>query len=224
MAGPGRPAAFFDLDGTLVTANSGRMWMEHERRAGRISALQFAKGLWYLALYYAGTIDIDKAMGEALGTVRGLPESEIREVTRRWFAAEVAPLAAPGAWAVLDDHRRQGHMLVLLSSTSPYGAEAAVELFRLDAALSTVFEVDRGALTGRFEAPACFGVGKVVRAEAFAAQHGIDLGRSWFYTDSSTDVPMLERVGRPMVVHPDLRLRRHARRRGWEVLDWRGPA
>lgn len=221
MSSPGRTAAFFDLDGTLVTVNSGRLWMEHERRAGRVSTRQFLKGLWYLAGYYAGTIDIDKAMGEALGVVRGEQEQRIRELTLAWFDADVAPYAAPGAWAVLEEHRRKGHLLVLLSSTSPYGAEAAQRLFGLDAVLSTVFEVEDGLLTGHFEPPVCFGDGKVERAERFAASHGIDLDQSWFYTDSGTDVPMLERVGSPRVVHPDLRLRRHARRRGWDVLDWR---
>jgi phosphoserine phosphatase len=64
----------------------------------------------------------------------------------------------------------------------------------------------------------CYGRGKAYWAERFAAEHGVDLTRSYFYTDSITDLPVLDRVGHPRVVHPDPRLRRLAQRRGWQVL------
>ena len=67
---------------------------------------------------------------------------------------------------------------------------------------------------------ACYGPGKVHWAERFAAEHDIDLGASWFYTDSYSDLPMLERVGVARVVNPDTRLKRHAQRVGWPVEDW----
>jgi phosphoserine phosphatase len=70
--------------------------------------------------------------------------------------------------------------------------------------------------------PLCFGAGKVVAAEAWAARHGVDLADTTFYTDSYTDLPMLERVGRPVAVNPDPRLARTARRRGWPILRWSG--
>jgi phosphoserine phosphatase len=69
--------------------------------------------------------------------------------------------------------------------------------------------------------PICYGPGKVEVAEAWACANGVDLAASSFYSDSSTDVPMLERVGRPYAVHPDPRLALLARSRGWPILDWR---
>jgi phosphoserine phosphatase len=63
----------------------------------------------------------------------------------------------------------------------------------------------------------CYGQGKVVWAERFAAEHDVDLAASYFYTDSISDLPLLERVGHPVVVNPDLRLRRLARKRGWPL-------
>jgi phosphoserine phosphatase len=68
--------------------------------------------------------------------------------------------------------------------------------------------------------PACYGNGKVHWAEQFAREHGVNLDQSWFYTDSYTDLPMLERVGVPRVINPDARLRRHARKRGWATESW----
>ncbi len=75
-----------------------------------------------------------------------------------------------------------------------------------------------GASPGRSCGPICYGDGKIYWAEQFAEAHGIDLARSYFYTDSVTDLPVLERVGHPRVVNPDPRLRRVAQRRGWPVV------
>jgi len=82
------------------------------------------------------------------------------------------------------------------------------------------YEVNDGRLTGEVIKPLCYGEGKVHYAEVLAAADGIDLDGSWFYTDSFTDLPMLERVGNPRIVNPDPRLRRLARQRDWPILDW----
>jgi len=220
----GRPAAFFDLDGTLLTVNSGRLWLQRERRAGHLRLRDALRGVAWLALYRLGTIDIERAMSEALSTVRGLPEQTLRHWTHEWFRHEVVPFAAPGAMAVIEAHRAAGHPLVLLTSSSPYASEVAVEHFALDTYLSSLYEVAEGCFTGRFVSPLCFGAGKVARAEAWARGQGVDLDASWFYTDSATDLPMLERVGNPRPVHPDPRLRRVARLKGWPILNWREAA
>lgn len=95
-------AAFFDLDGTLLTVNSGRLWMQRERREGRITAWQQAQAMFYLLGCRFGLIDIHRTMRKALQTIKGLPEQTVREWTEDWYEAEVKPLAAPGAWPVLD--------------------------------------------------------------------------------------------------------------------------
>jgi phosphoserine phosphatase len=81
-------------------------------------------------------------------------------------------------------------------------------------------EVCSGELTGEFDRPLCYGAGKRERAEAFARALGSDLEHAAFYTDSITDLPLLEAVGTPIVVNPDARLRRMALRRNWPIEDW----
>ncbi|MBN2497567.1 MAG: HAD-IB family hydrolase [Deltaproteobacteria bacterium] len=218
----GRIAAFFDLDGTLLLANSGELWMRREREHGRIGRWQMLQALYYLTAYRFGVIDMESVMNEALKTVKGVPSETVREWTEEWFFQKVTPFVAPGALDALDAHRARGHMLVLLTSSSPYESKAAGAYFALDAWIHTRYEVDgSGRLTGRVVPPVCFGAGKVALAERFAAERGVDLDASYFYSDSITDREMLERAGRPRVVHPDPRLRRLARKRGWPVLDWR---
>jgi len=217
-----RGAAFFDLDGTLLTVNSARLWLRRERSLGRLTIRQVAWAGVQLGLYRVGVIDMEAALRGALATLRDVEEERIRAETRAWWEEDVRPWVAPGARAVLDRHRRAGEPLVLLTSSSRYAAENARAEFGLDDVLFQVYEVVAGRFTGEPVRPICFGAGKVEAAKAWAARNGVDLAASSFYTDSYTDLPMLEQVGRPNAVLPDARLGRVARARGWPLLDWRG--
>lgn len=216
-----RAAAFFDLDGTLLTVNSANLWVRRERRLGRVRTRQFLRAALLLAGYRIGVLDMEAALRAALLTLRDVEEEEIRRQTQEWWREEVRPFVAPGARRVIEAHRSRGDALVLLTSSSKYASEMALSEFTLDAVLCQHYEVRDGRFTGDFLRPICYGPGKVEVAEAWARENGIDLAASTFYSDSSTDVPMLERVGHPYVVHPDPRLRLVARARGWPTLDWR---
>ncbi len=216
-----RGAAFFDLDLTLLSINSGVSWVKRERRLGRIKASQMIQATFRFLLYRLSLIDMEESMRLALSHYRGLPEQTLADWTREWYEEEVAHTAAPGGAPVLAAHREAGRPLVLLTTSSPYEAALARAQFGLDHALSSVYEVVDGKLTGEPITPLCYGPGKVTAAERYAAERGLDLDESYFYSDSYTDRPMLDRVGHPSVVNPDFRLRRYARRRGWPVLDWR---
>lgn len=215
-------AAFFDLDGTLITANSAWLWMQSERKAGRLGLRHIARGLAYLAAYRIGVIDMDRALTDALQTVRDLPEETLRQRTWAWFEQDVAPRFASRVGEVLTRHREQGDKLVLLTSASVYESEAVTRHLGLDDFLCTRYQVVEGHLTGQPVRPICYGEGKVAWAQGYAHEHDIDLAQSTFYTDSVTDLPMMEAVGHPVAVHPDPRLSRVARRRGWPVERWDG--
>ena len=213
-------AAFFDLDGTLLTANSGGLWMRRERRLGRLSLWQVIEGTLYLFAYRFHALDMEQVTVRALRTVKGEQEETVRQWTVAWFYDEVVPHEAPGARAALAAHRDRGDRLVLLTSASRYESEAATDFFGLDDFLCTRYEVRDGLFTGDIIRPLCYGAGKVAHAERYAEEHGLDLAESTFYTDSFSDIPMLRRVGHPRVVRPDLRLRLTARLNRWPILDW----
>jgi len=216
-----KTAAFFDLDRTLITANSATLWMKRERRMGRISRKQVAWAAFQILTYKMGFVDMESVTVKALQTVKGLEEETLRRWTHEWYRKEVKPHTAPGALPVLEEHRRRGHKLVLLTSASRYESEAAVVHFNLDAFLCTGYETKNGRLTGDVIRPVCYGEGKVVHAQRYAEANNVDMKESFFYTDSITDLPMLLKVANPRVVNPDTRLTWEARRRGWPVLDWR---
>ena len=213
--------AFFDLDRTLIDVNSGLLWARHERKQGHISREQMARAIFWTALYHLAAIDMETAMTRALDHYRGVDAGELDRRTRTWFERDVAPRLRPAAGRAVEEHRSRGDALVILTNSSSFEARAAAERWRFDDFLANQFPTDTtGRLTGAFEPPLCYGRGKVARAEAWARARSVDLRDCTFYSDSYSDLPMLERVGRPRVVNPDPRLRLAARRRRWPILTW----
>lgn len=216
-----KTAAFFDLDLTLLDVNSALLWAQHERDRGIINRRQMAQAVFWTGLYYLSLIDMDKAYQQAASHYTGLERSDVDARTRQWFFSTIAPRLRPGATPAMQRHKDQGHPLILLTSSSCFQAAAAAEAWGFDGWIANDFPFDdAGRLLGHVTTPLVYGAGKVFHAEAYAAREGIDLSRSYFYSDSYSDVPMLERVGRPRVVAPDPRLRFVARQRGWPVLQW----
>lgn len=216
-----RRAAFFDLDGTLLTVNTAAMWIRRERRLGNLSRFDVARAGLFLFAYRLSFVNIERAFSEALSTIKGVEESLVRETTHEWYRTEVASFAARGGFDAVEKHRQRGDLLVLVTSSSLYASEMAREQFGLDEILCTRYETKEGRFTGEPVRPLCYGPGKVTLVESLAQTHGLDLNASAFYTDSYTDLPLLERVGMPYVVNPDPRLRLEARRRQWPLLNWR---
>ncbi len=215
-------AAFFDLDRTLLSVNSGKLWFRRERRDGRLPLHQAVEAGVWMGLYGVGLMRARTALGRAVRAVAGQAEADLEARTQAFFEEDVKPSFAPGGIAAVEAHREAGDLVVLLTSSSLYLSRCVQAHLDLDDILCMRLGVDDGRFTGEIE-QLCFGPTKVDVASAWAEARGIDLGTCWFYSDSITDLPMLDRVGRPMVVHPDPRLARVARKRGWPVLDWTAP-
>lgn len=216
-----QPVAFFDLDKTLISRNSATLWIRFELAAGRVTRWQALHALTYVVRYSLGAADLTDAIRRSVAMIAGQPEAELRERAQVFYDRLVRPLYRPGARLAIDAHRAAGDRLVLLTSSSNYMSEMVCRDLGLDDFVCNRFEVDAaGNYTGRPFEPLCFGAGKVALAQRHVAQLGASLADASFYTDSHSDLPMLEAVGRPVAVHPDPRLRRLAKQRGWQILDW----
>lgn len=215
--------AFFDLDRTILAANSASLWIRAELREGRIRRRDAASAATWILRYQLGMAQLEDALRSAAMTLAGQEEAELRARTRAFWDRELAHQIRPGAYTAIARERDRGRRLVLLTSSSAYMSEPAVEALGLDDYLCNRFEVDAsGRFTGKAVEPLCFGPGKVHYASACAAAIGTTLDQCSFYTDSYSDLAALEAVGEPVVVAPDVRLRRAARRRGWPIADWMG--
>lgn len=215
--------AFFDVDKTILAANSASLWLRREVRLGHMSRWEALRGAFWLALYAFGLARMERILSDAIATLRDVGERAIVERTTAFFHEEVRSLIRPEAVAAIEAHRARGDAVYLLTTSSTYLSSLLAEELRLDGYLCNRLEVADGCFTGEVEPPLCYGDGKVLRATALAKELGVELADCAFYTDSYSDLPMLLAVGAPIAVTPDIRLRRYATRSGWRVEDWSRP-
>ena len=215
-------AAFFDVDRTLLSVNSGELWVRHMWRTGRLPVGEAARSLLWITQYRLGYLDFEAVTRKAAADYAGREFAAVAAEVERWFDAEIARSLTGAGRARVEQHRREGHRVALLTTGTRFVAEPVARLLGVEPndVLCTELEVADGRLTGRHLAPACGGPGKVIRAQRYADVFGLDLGRSYFYSDSYSDVPMLRSVGHPRVVNPDRRLARYARKRRWQIEIW----
>lgn len=213
--------AFFDLDKTILSVNSGALWVRREVALGYLSKRNAIRAMAWLARYHFGFASAEAMVAEAVSHLVGTSAAQIKDRTERFFAEEVRHTYRPGAREAIEQHRREGRKLVMLTSSSHYLAELVASELHFDGVLCNRLEVGPdGTHTGRVIGGVCFGPGKLPHARAEAERLGVPLHDSTFYTDSYSDLPVLEAVVEPVAVNPDPRLRRHAHKRGWQIVDW----
>lgn len=213
-----RTVAFFDMDKTILSESSGLLLMHYLRRSGQMPLGRMMFILWLAVQYKLAIMDYASATARLMPTIMGQGEAETWAMCRRWFDEMVAPCVTAPAVRRMEEHRRAGHVVAILSASTVYAVKLLADYLGLgENFLCTHLEVQDGQFTGRVVEPSCFGANKVYWANRFAAQHGTDLEHAYFYTDSYSDLALMELVGYPVAVNPDVRLRRLARRRGWPV-------
>jgi HAD superfamily hydrolase (TIGR01490 family) len=208
-AGPSanQVAAFFDVDHTLLECNSARKWVEYLWRNNKISIAATLRSVWWLIKYRLSVLDYEDVTRKVLADYAGQSVAQLRAEIEAWFHSDVEALICVEGRERVEWHREQGHVLVLLTSGTFFSVEPLQKILDVPHLVCTRLEIEGDTLTGNYYPPSCFGPGKLRAGLAFAEDHGIDLERSYFYTDSYSDRPMLERVGHPKIINPDPRLK-----------------
>lgn len=215
--------ALFDLDHTLIPFDSGMAWTQWLVQRGHLPQEAVARYLAYCHDYVAGTLDIHAMHRANLAPLaeHGLP---ILQAWARDFEAEVRPLVPANRRALVQQHLDAGHLCAIVTATTRLVAEPLARVFGLAHVVATVAVVVDGHLTGAIDGTPCFREHKPVRVHAWLAEQGHGDGlsaftASWFYSDSASDLPLLQAVTHPVAVCPDARLRAHAVAAGLPVLE-----
>jgi HAD superfamily hydrolase (TIGR01490 family) len=214
-------AAFFDMDRTILSENSGKSWLRFQYKRGEIGARYMARAVYWQMLYRMAVLDMGTLAEKLVAEAKGDLESEMLSKCEIWLDEDLASKISPPAVAQIREHKEAGDVVVMITGASQFAAYPIAELVGIENVLCSRLEVVDGVFTGKLSTM-CFGEHKVGLAEGFAAEHGLDLGSSIFYTDSYNDLPMLNRVGEGVAVNADARLLRQARKRGWRVENWAG--
>ncbi len=217
----GRGAAFFDLDRTLMSGSSGAQFGRAAYRAGLVSRAQVARwGIDHLRFRLRGATDQDTDALVALvnDLLRGIPERTLRRMVPDLLEG-ILPRIYPQMVAEVRSHQDAGRPAFIVSAASNGVVELLARVLDMEGGIGTRYEVDSdGLYTGRLLGGLNYGELKVEPMRRFADEHGIDLAESWAYSDSVSDLPMLELVGHPIAVNPDSELARVAAERGWQVM------
>jgi HAD superfamily hydrolase (TIGR01490 family) len=221
--------ALFDLDHTLIPFDSGMAWTRFLVGRGLLPAEAEDTYLDYCRQYVAGTLDIHAMHFASVAPLASVPRVQLAQWTGEFERALRARVPADTR-ELVQRHLDAGDLCAVVTATTRFIAEPCARLFGLSEVIATeaatVDGTPDGALTGAIDGLPCFREHKVTRVRQWLAQRapgGIAaleaFGQSWFYSDSTSDLPLLSAVSHPVAVRPDARLREHALRAGWPIFD-----
>jgi HAD superfamily hydrolase (TIGR01490 family) len=218
-------AAFFDLDKTIIATSSTLALGRAFYAAGLISRRDVVKGAYARFVYQFGGADegrIGRMRDDLARTITGWDAAEVREIIAEALFELIDPLVYDEAATLIEEHHAAGHAVVIVSSSGDEVVEPVGAMLGADHVVATRMVVEDGKYTGNLDFYA-FGPFKAQAMQQLAERHGWDLAECFAYTDSNTDLPMLEAVGHPFAVNPDRALRRVAADRDWPVLEFQHP-
>ena len=215
--------AFFDVDKTILAENSGTAYLKILYERGEIDWRTVLLGLGSYLRYKLNLLDIERWTEKNSGMFQGRSESATAREAAELFQTVLLPSIYPEAEARVRWHLSQGHLVALVSGSTRFVLEPLATHLGVKHLLCTQLEADEGVFTGRLIRPICFGEGKIYWIQQLIERELVDLARSYFYTDSITDLPLLDLVGHPIVVNPDPLLYRKARQRHWPVRFFTKP-
>lgn len=213
-------AAFFDLDKTIIAKSSTLAFTRPMFKAGLLSGSALAKAGIAQAYYQAFGADhaqMERAKEELSSLTAGWSRSEVEAVVEETVDQVVSPLVYAEALAIMDEHKGDGRRVIVVSASPEEIVRPLCRYLGIEDIIATRSQIDsEGLYTGEIELYA-YSDGKARAMLDLAAAEDIDLDRSYAYSDSITDLPMLEAVGHPIVVNPDAELAAVAKERGWEI-------
>lgn len=224
-AQPGRVAAFFDVDNTIIRGASSFHLAVGLYRRGFFKTgdvIRFAVHQARYLTFGENRQQIDEVRQRALEIMRHRSVAEVVAIAEDIYDEVLSLRIFPGTQRLLDQHLRAGHEVWLVTATPVEIAEIIARRLGATGALGTIAEHTDGFYTGRLVGDLLHGKAKASAVQAIAEREGIDLSQSFAYGDSTNDVPILSEVGFPCAINPDGRLRKHAAEVGWPMREFRG--
>ena len=219
-----RIGAFFDMDKTILSVNSATLYMRYRYQRGEMSKRELIRGLGAYLKYKIGMLDIRSWTVDMMVQFSGQSEKQLEEEAIAWVEDAVVETVYPEAERLVEEHLAKSHVVAIVSGATAFVVRPIAARLGIEHILYTRLEVENGLFTGRVIEPICFEEGKIYWLQQFIEEHGIDLAKSYFYSDSITDLALLDLVGHPVATNPDPLLYRTAVKRRWPVRFFDPPS
>ncbi len=215
----------FDLDNTLLAGDSDFAWAQFLIGKGVLDReVQEAKNIEFFEQYKAGTLEIYAFLDFQLAPLARHPRAQLDAWHHEFMEQYVRPMITNKARALVKQHIDSGALVAVVTATNAFVTGPIVREFGIPHLVATIPAQESGNFTGKPRGLPAFKEGKIDRVDAWLESHGLHLGgfeRSWFYSDSHNDLPLMQRVSDPVAVDPDDTLLDHARQRTWPVISLR---
>lgn len=213
--------AVFDLDYTLIRANSGKLLVRGAYEKGMMSLPDLIKALWLSFLYKFRLMNSEKIIAGMLKWLVGVPEKIVSDLSSEVFEKHMLQAIPEEARSEIRMHKDKNAAIVILSSALLPVCRKVADYLDLDDVICTELEVDGSCFTGRTSGKICFGNEKLFRLKKYCEKINSKISDAWYYGDSISDLPVLTIVGYPVCINPDRQLRKKAKEKNWIIFKWK---
>ena len=213
--------AVFDLDETLIAADSASLWIAYLVEQGFAQETLLLEEKNIMLTYQKGRMDMHAYMATTLAPLIGMDMDEVNHIVADFIEKRIKPAIYADALARIQWHKQRGDTVLVISATGEHLVTPIAHLLGADDAIATNLQRDNGKITGNTINTLSYQQGKVIRMKAWLKEHNGHFQGSYGYSDSINDLPLLEAVDRPFAVNPDPTLALHAQLNDWTIMDWR---
>lgn len=212
--------AIFDLDNTLLSGDSDHGWGEFlvKKKLVDEGTYREANQKFY-DLYKKGKLDIYEYAAFSFEPLMAHTMEQLAELHDEFMDKVIAPMIGEKALSLVDEHRRLGHILLVITATNSFITRPIVSAFGIENLLATEPEIIDGRYVNKIQGIPCFHSGKVERLNSWLQDKEVTLDGSYFYSDSHNDLPLMEKVENPIAVDPDEKLLETAKKKGWKIIS-----
>jgi HAD superfamily hydrolase (TIGR01490 family) len=215
----------FDLDNTLLAGDSDFEWAQYLISRGVLDKEVYeARNQEFFDQYKAGTLDIFEFLDFQLKPLARHSRAQLDAWHREFMDTRILPMMTPQSVALVNKHLDSGAIVAIVTATNSFVTGPIARAFGIPHLIATIPAQENGAFTGKPRGTPAFKAGKIERVENWLESLGLcweSFTRSWFYSDSHNDLPLLGKVSEPVAVDPDDTLRAHATAQGWQVISLR---
>ena len=215
--------ALFDLDNTLIPSDSDHLWTEFLVENKIISESNSEISNKFFAEYSNGTLNLEEFLDYQLHPLKEIENTKLLSLRSIFIKTKIQPVIKLEALELVSKHLQSGDLCAIVTATNEFITEPIAKLFNVHKLIATLVEKNKyGSYTGKSYGIPSFREGKVIRVNEWLKSNGLSLNsfkKSFFYSDSFNDIPLLNVVNNPVATNPDKKLQDYAKRNNWQVIN-----